>query len=465
MYTGYLPDQRLARRAASLQRAMAEHQSVSVAGLSRDWAEQMAFYRLLGNERVREEDLVQALAADCTAAVQALPAEQPHLLLIEDTTQLNFQAHVRRLKPQSGLGVIGDARSTGFFLHPTLVLDAQRQHLLGLCDAMLWMRSATAADKHERAYTHQVLEAKESRRWVESLERSLERLQSTRGLVRLTGVADREADLYPLFARLHERMDLVVRACRDRAIEPSPQRLYPYLSAQPLLGEEEVEIRPEVRKQRSGRRARLQYRSAPVVLRRPWRWTQERPDRLALWAVEVREDPQTVPAGEEPIHWRLVTTHRIESFEQAQQVVTWYRARWYIEQVFRLLKLEGLDVESSELESGQALRRLVLLGLGAALDVLRLLLAERGQSDQPLEQLFGPAEQACLEALARTLEGRSEKQRNPHASLTLAWAAWVIARLGGWKGYRSQRAAGPITYRRGLTRFALLCQGYQLAPP
>lgn len=466
MYEGCLPDRRLARRADALQDAMTRHQSVRVAGLSQDWAEQMGFYRLLGNERVREDDLVEGLAAQCTAALATLPAEEPHLLLIEDTTQLNFQAHHRRLKPQSGLGVIGDAQSAGFFLHPTLVLDASTQHALGISDVALWSRAADAPDKHERNYKHQRLEEKESVRWVEGLTRSLSRLDAhAQAPLQRTGIADREADLYPLFSRLRGQMDLIVRACRDRRIEESEETLYAYLSAQPLVGEEAVEIRGDVRKRRSRRQARLQYRIAPVTFRRPWRWSEESPDPISLWAVEVREHPETLPAGEKPIHWRLVTTHRVESFEEAKQVVAWYRARWYIEQIFRLLKLEGLDVESSALESGHALRRLSLVALGAAVDVLRLLLAERGESEQPVGQVFGPTEQQCLQALAPEMEGRSEKQKNPHPPQTLAWAAWVIARLGGWKGYRSQRAAGPITYRRGLTRFALLCQGHQLSPP
>ena len=107
--------------------------------------------------------------------------------------------------------------------------------------------------------------------------------------------------------------------------------------------------------------------------------------------------------------------------------------------------------------------RLAYLVLGAALDVLRLLLAERGEGRQPREHVFGAAERACLEALGRGLEGGTAKQQNPHAAGTLGWAGWIAARLGGWKGYRSQRRAGPIVYHRGLTRFRSLFDGWALA--
>jgi hypothetical protein len=40
-----------------------------------------------------------------------------------------------------------------------------------------------------------------------------------------------------------------------------------------------------------------------------------------------------------------------------------------------------------------------------------------------------------LEALPADLGGATARQRNPHPPGTLAYAAWVIARLGGWTGY------------------------------
>lgn len=460
MYEGQIPDARLARRADALQRAVAQRQSACVMRVAQGRAEREAFYDLLRNPRVKEELLVEGLCAQAQTARAALPADV-HLLAIQDTTQFNCEARKGRRKDTCGLGVIGDNRSAGFFLHPTLLVTAQGGYALGFSDALLWSRPAERPRKGEEEHKRQPLEEKESRRWVESLERSRRALGPH---VHLTGVADREADCYPLFARADalEGVDLVVRVCRDRHIQGVAERLYAHLASQPLLGVEEVEIRGDVRKRRTGRRARLEYRAVPVTLPRPRNWPAEARQSRPLWAVEVREVAETVPPGEAPIHWRLLTTHPVESFAQAQRVVGWYRERWHIEQVFRLLKKDGLDVEDSELGSGEALRRLAVIALGAALDVLRLLRAERAESDQPVEQVFTPLQQQCLQAVASRVEGRTAALQNPHPPKTLAWAAWVIARLGGWSGYRSQRAAGPITYRHGLTRFLAMCEGFAL---
>lgn len=463
MYEHCLPDRRLAARADALQQAVAQEQSTCVLRLAHDRAEQVGFYRFLGNARVTEERLIEGLCAHASTGMALLPRDV-HLLAIQDTSQMNLESHAGRRKRDSGLGVIGDDQSAGFFLHPTLLVTAAQGHAIGFSDVKLWSRAADRPRKKERNYKRLPLEEKESLRWVESLTHSRSHLGPE---VHLTGVADSEGDAYPLFARVAElpRTGLIVRVCRDRKVVGTSTTLYTHLAAQPALGREEIELRGDVRKRRKGRRALLEMRVVEVSLPRPRNWPEEAPQSGTLWALEARELPESVPAGEEPIHWRLLTTHRVESLAQAQQIIAWYRQRWHIEQIFRLLKRDGLDLEDSELESGHALRRLAVLALGAALDVLRLLLAERGEDDQPMEQVFTPLQQQCFEAVAPRMEGRTRAQQNPHPPRTLAWAAWVIARLGGWSGYRSQRAAGPITYRRGLLRFSQMCEGFALAAP
>ena len=46
--------------------------------------------------------------------------------------------------------------------------------------------------------------------------------------------------------------------------------------------------------------------------------------------------------------------------------------------------------------------------------------------------VFTEPEIETIAALNPTLEGKTERQQNPHLSRSLARAAWVIARLGSW---------------------------------
>jgi hypothetical protein len=70
------------------------------------------------------------------------------------------------------------------------------------------------------------------------------------------------------------------------------------------------------------------------------------------------------------------------------------------------------------------------------------------------------AEIETLEALVPTLEGKTERQKNPHPVASLARAGWVIARLGGWNCY--YKPPGPITFRRGMEQFHAIHRGHRL---
>lgn len=183
---------------------------------------------------------------------------------------------------------------------------------------------------------------------------------------------------------------------------------------------------------------------------------------MTLNAVEVREiDP---PAKAEAVLWRLLTSHRVATLNDALDVVGLYRLRWTVEQLFRTLKSQALDIEASFLEDAEALERLAATALVAATMVMQLVHA-RGEAGHtlPAARVFSPSQIAALHALTKRLEGRTAKQKNPHPSECLAWASWHIARLGGWTGYASERPPGPITFSRGLQRFEAIAEGIAIA--
>ena len=64
--------------------------------------------------------------------------------------------------------------------------------------------------------------------------------------------------------------------------------------------------------------------------------------------------------------------------------------------------------------------------------------------------------------LNQQLAGRTERQQNPYQQQALGYGAGLIARLGGWKGYQSQRPPGVIMIKRGLQRFETIFPGFSL---
>jgi hypothetical protein len=200
-----------------------------------------------------------------------------------------------------------------------------------------------------------------------------------------------------------------------------------------------------------------------VTLQRPQSAkTEGLPDTLNLSAVEVREVNATV---KDSICWRLLTTKKVEAYEQALNIINDYKKRWYIEQLHRLIKKQGYQIESSELESGWAIRKLFVLVLNTALRVMQLYLAYGKEESQPTAEVFSETEILCLEMIEKKYITKTEKASNPFPKEKLAWASWIIARLGGWKGNSKQRRAGPILLKRGIDKFDMIFEGWKLAQP
>lgn len=434
---------------------MLQQQSVNIRQISQDRAEQVGYYRFLENENVTISELVRSVADHCQLQVEGL-----HVLSISDSSEVNLQSHAGRLKRQ-GLGVVGNDRDIGFFIHPTLVLNAESGFPLGLSAIHLWSRELDHADKHQRDYQNLPIEEKESYKWLLSAEYSNRCLRAGGAKV-VTHIGDRESDLYEAWATVTEaQTHLLVRVRQNRRLLNQSLSLYDYLRTQPVQGSYTVQVVGDPRRGQIAREAWLAVRVAKVDIRRPDNLSaQDYPASVALYAVEAQE--VNPPPHQDPIHWRLLTTHRVICLEQALQVIQWYCWRWRIEQLFATLKQAGLNLEATQLESVEAIQRLTVLALSVAVRTLQLV---EGRDNPGLSAslAFRDEQQQCLTHLSPLLQGSTPKQQNPYPPPSLAWATWLIARLGGWSGYRSQRPPGMPTLIHGLRQFESIFLGWKLA--
>jgi hypothetical protein len=395
--------------------------------------------RFLANRRVTVEALIEGWGAGASAACAGR-----HVLAIQDTSEINFTT-----TPQSrrGLGEIGKGVGRGVLLHAMLGLDAETGGLLGLVAGKIWTREGRVEVPHAKRQ----LADKESERWLSTAEDAKTVLA---GAAMVTEISDRESDIYAKWARLPaDGFHILTRAMHDRPVQGGGK-----LSTVALTpaGEAMVELR--ARPGRPARAARLVAGYARVSIKRPPNTPEKgMPRTIAVTLVQVTEiDP---PEGAEPILWRLLTTHIVEDETMAWRIVAWYRQRWPIEQFFRTLKQQGLQLEDSQLETAERLIKLTAIAARAAVTIMQMVQARDGHSGQDAAIAFSPAEIDALSALIPTLEGKTALQKNPHPSGSLAWAAWAIAKLGGWDGYPNSKPPGPITFRHGLQYFRALAHG------
>jgi hypothetical protein len=425
-----------------LQRAV-ERVTMNLRAAADGRAEWVGFSRWLNNPSVTVDEIAGHGAEALSERIAGL-----HVLAIQDTTELNYARHSGRVR---GLGPAGNGTDPGLFVHPVLAIDAGSEALLGLAGMQIWTRQRPASPDYRR----EPIEEKESYRWLQG---ALDAKTALGAAAMITVIGDRESDIYEEFDRIpDERTHLLTRACRDRALVDGG-RLFDIAGTWPVQHRFDLEVRAQPG--RPARPAKLALRFGEVTIKRPANCSDKNAaHQLTLRLVEVRE---LDPSGEEPIHWRLLTTHTVTSVAQALQIVAWYRQRWHIEQLFRTSKSQGLDVESSQVEAAEALFKLAAVAMIAATKIMQLVLARDGTVDRPATDVVTADQLPMLETLQLKLEGKTAKQKNPHPKFSIAWLAWIIARLGGWTGYASERPPGPITMRRGWHRFEQMAQGWRL---
>lgn len=142
---------------------------------------------------------------------------------------------------------------------------------------------------------------------------------------------------------------MIIRSRDNRRLHGGG-KLHGRLAAQPVAGSYSIELVSDIRKGITSRTAKLEVRFCEVSIAKPELVIKAgMAKKKMLYAVEVREvdGPKA-----KPVLWRLLTTHPVHSYADAISVGGKYRQRWYIEQVFRLLKNKGFKIESSELETG-----------------------------------------------------------------------------------------------------------------
>ena len=422
---------------------MVTRKTVCLRRLGGDRGGELRAGRFFASPKVTAAKLIEGWADRTGLAVSGR-----HVLAVQDTSEVAVPTTAQRRR---GLGPVGKGNAYGVLVHAMIAVDAATRACLGLVGGDVWTRAGVNPTPHRK----RPLEGRESVRWINTSQRAKQVLKSA---AMVTVVDDREADIYPKWAVLPEAdFHLLTRAMSDRKLAGGGT-LFNVAARFAVAGRRTIELpaRPPTRAKRS---AILELRFGEVEICRP-RDELDRglPKTVQLRLVEVQEvDP---PEGVVPLHWRLLTTHDIADAAEAWRIVGWYQARWTIEQLFRVMKSQGLQLEDSQLGSAERLVKLAAVATKAACVDIQLTQERDGKHQMPAANVFTEPEIETLAALGPTLEGSTERQRNHHPVSSLAWAAWIIARLGGWNCY--YKPPGPITSRRGMEQFHAIHRGRQL---
>lgn len=401
------------------------------------------FYSLLH----RKEATHQALLAGHTALTKRAMSCGGVILVVHDTTELDFTSH-KALHPH--LGPIGDGRGKGLLQHNSLAVRAGDGLLLGLAHQQLLARrprpeGETAAQRRRRE--------RESRLWADGF-RGLG--PAPPGACRVD-VCDRGADL---FEALHESARLghhaLIRACQDRKVvverqgERRPARLMRLARALAGQAEDVVEVRQKGG--RPARQARVRLAACPAWVEPPTQLPRRRRYReVAVWVMRVWED--SPPAGAEALEWVLLSTLPARNREELLTRRDWYARRWPIAEDYHQAEKTGCGEEEVRFRDGDALRAVVAILSVVAVRLVQLRQAARACPEQPAEQVAAPGEVA----LAQGALGQAP------AAWTVRQFVRGVAQLGGFLGRKCDGEPGWKTLWRGQQKLQGLLEGARLA--
>lgn len=453
-----LGDQRLTRRLVESARMKAEDPGAAFTHVAAgDPAAIKGYYRLIDHPDGDAVSLGTILAPHRARTVQRMQAQRT-VLCIQDGTTLDYTP----LADCDGLGVIGTnqtgAQSRGLQLHSVLAVSPTGLPL-GLLDAQCRAPAPRSVDDHRPARPIPI-EEKDTFVWIAGLRQTLAVAQGLPN-TQVINVCDREADFFELFdeQRHHPRVELLVRAKHNRALQTAPAKLFDTLRQSPVIADVRVHVprqsaRPKRSKQqarpaRPGRVADFAVRAQRVRLLPPDAHRAKPP--IEIWAVHARE--QTPPPNTKALEWCLLTTLDCTAPEQAITCLRWYCYRWRIEDWHRVLK-SGCRIEDLAHDTADRLRRAIAINAVIAWRIMLMTLLGRETPHLPAEVLFSDLQLQVLHAFAR-------KRRLP-APTSLGDAVRLTARLGGYMARNHDPPPGHQLMWRGYARLQEWCEGFAL---
>jgi hypothetical protein len=428
-----LGDTRRTARLVQMGAAACARPSGRVAAVFTSDAEREGAYDFLENPQVDVHEMVAGLVSVSASHC----AEHAFVFVPVDGSSVTVTDRTGK----KGMGRVGANTNAGRGLKviDALAVDPAGTPV-GLLGLTWWSRTTSAPTKDYERQTRP-LEETETNHWVQTVKTASAALDEAgaRGWF----LIDREGDSCSLLSALAKTQHWwTVRSNRDRNIDiegGDVSKLRLQLAQQSLSGLYTLSV--PARFGRPAREATMLVRVCKVVLR----FRHKKTDRItrfpvtAVWALEHGSTPD----GKDPLDWMLFTNRPVETLDDALFVVWGYGQRWRVEEFHRTWKAGDCDIESSQLDSPEALQRWGTILAAVAVRLERLKRLARTQPDAPATVELSPLEVRALKML-------KFGEHPPDGPVTIGQAVAWLAELGGFANKYSGRLPGATVLGRGL---------------
>jgi len=398
-----------------------------------------AVYRMLKNEKFDKESI---LAAHRESVGGRIEEEQiPLLLAIQDTMSVNYGTHTQT----EGMGYNCE-QTLGINTHSCLLTETN-----GFPHGLLAQSVITRAENSTAAKTHQEkrarpIEAKESNRWLETMKTAA---QNAPRNAKLVHIADREGDIYELYALAQRTGELfVIRAIYDR-LDTNKVHVMQTLRESEPVGKTIVTISANHKQKTKEREAILTVQYQHFEIARPKIRQKEDGLEPALNLTLIRLAEEAPPEGAQSVEWLLMTNLEINSANAALLAAEYYKQRWKIERFHFVLK-SGCEIEKIQQRSVDGIELMILMYSIIAIHIMQLTFLSRNAPQTPCDLIFSEPEWKTLYRAA------NRTHSEPESPPSMEEAVRLVAKLGGHVGAKSDGPPGLKVIWIGLSNLFLL---------
>lgn len=404
-----------------------------------------AYYRFINNDKVTPESLVSGYG-HCSVNHSC---KERIILAVQDSTTLHYST--KRAAPN--LDCLERENQKGFVLHNHFLMN-ELGLPLGLFSQSFYARKAedlgrTKVNLHKKL----PIESKESYRWLQEFE-ALQEAYSAKTDVQVIQICDREADIHEVLqARKVAHVHYIIRSAYPRKSPDNALNIWEQVADEPFCHRYELKI-PQSAK-RTARTATMEVRYKKVMLRPSYRKAKNLQEQ-EVWLVETKE-VGSVPQGEAPIHWRLLSSIPIEGVDKAIKIIEYYVLRWTIERFHYVLK-QGVKVENLQITMPAALKNAIILKSWQAIEVMILQYMPTTNPNLTVQQAGWEISDYHI-ALVYAQKNCNSKEMKKEIPLIGDFMR-LIAQIGGHSLQKS-KPIGVVSIWKGWDKFNIIKKTYQ----
>jgi len=428
-------DKRLEKRCAILLEALGKKSEASIPRACQSKAATKAAYRFFDNNRIATDEIRKGFFDATANRIK----EHKVVLILSDSTNIVYSSH----KSLKGIGVLRNFKAKGLNKHSALVVTPDEQPL-GLLYQKIWGRTPESYGKRFLR-SKLPIEQKESFCWLESLSQASKKIPpETRGVF----IGDRGADIYELFLEKRApNIDLLVRSSFNRRLKNTSKNLFETLLDLPVAGTMNVDV---------GRGPNTPKRLAKCSIAFSQIELNNKSNTLntaVLSVIHIKE--KNIQNVTNPIEWRLFTTISITSLDEATQCVRWYASRWIIERYHFTLK-SGCKIQDLQLEEAYRIERAIILYSIIAWRIMFITYASRTDPTSLCSKILNTSEWQALHCFI------NKSKHLPKTPPTTKETVYMLAKLGGFLGRKSDKDPGLKVIWIGLSRLNDITEAYEI---